>query len=267
MDQYNPGYEGDEAIYPCYGEWEHFLTPDEHNHVKALYAAEVTMVDRWLGYLLETVGLLGLKEDTMVVLMSDHGHYFGDHGLQGKPWGDYGQLYEPMIRQPFIVRQPDGGRSGQRTSALVQPIDLFPTVVQMAELDAPDGLQGRSFVDVLRGQTETHREVAISGRNLDDHWGTVPATVTDNRWSLIYWPNKDLAFKGKPPLQETYPNTGMPERRVDELFDLQTDPDQERNVIADHPKEARRLHARLLDLIEESDVDPAIARTYEPLPG
>jgi arylsulfatase A-like enzyme len=267
VDQYNPGYEGDEAIYPCYGEWEHFLTPDEHNHVKALYAAEVTMVDRWLGYLLETVGLLGLKEDTMVVLMSDHGHYFGDHGLQGKPWGDYGQLYEPMIRQPFIVRQPDGGRSGQRTSALVQPIDLFPTVVQMAELDAPDGLQGRSFVDVLRGQTETHREVAISGRNLDDHWGTVPATVTDNRWSLIYWPNKDLAFKGKPPLQETYPNTGMPERRVDELFDLQTDPDQERNVIADHPKEARRLHARLLDLIEESDVDPAIARTYEPLPG
>ena len=266
VDQYNPGYVGDEAIYPCYGEWEHFLTPEEHHHVKALCAAEVTIVDRWLGHLLDTVGLLGMESNPMVVLMSDRGHYFGDHGLQGKPWGDYGQLYEPMIRQPFIVRQAGLARASERTAALVQPVDLFPTAVEMVGLSAPEGIQVRSFASVLQGETDRYREVAISGRNLDDHWGMVPATVTDDRWSLVYWPNKDLAFKGPPPRQETYPNTGMPERLVDELFDLWADPEQTHNPIAEHPDEARRLHRSLLNLIAETDVDPAIARNYDALP-
>ena len=65
------------------------------------------MVGRRVGYLLETISLLGLRENTLVNLMSDHGHYFADHGLQGKPWGDLGQLYEPMTHIPFIVASPD----------------------------------------------------------------------------------------------------------------------------------------------------------------
>jgi hypothetical protein len=92
--------------------------------------------------------------------------------------------------------------------------------------------------------------------------------VTDGVWSLQYWPNKDLAYKGpKPVRQETYPNTGMPERRVDELFDLRVDPDQSNNVLHEHPQEAARLHAALLELIELGETDAEVARTYEPLPG
>ena len=71
-----------------------------------------------------------------------------------------------------------------------------PAPVAALELAAPD---------------TAHREYAISGRNLNDNWGTVPATVTDGTWSLQYWPNKDLAYEGpKKVRQETYPNTGMP---------------------------------------------------------
>jgi len=242
------------------------MSEAELNHTRALYAAEVTMTDRWLGYFLDTVDLLGLKENTLVLLMSDHGHYFGDHGLQGKPWGDLGQLYEPMIRQAFMLRHP-GGSQGGRSQALVQPVDLFPTLCAMAGLQAPDGLHGRSFAPVIDAPESAHREFAISGRNLDDNWGTVPASVTDGTWSLQYWPNKDLAFKGKPVRQETYPNTGMPERRVDELFDLSVDPDQADNVLQDNPQEAARLHAALRELIELGDTDPEIARTYDTPPG
>jgi hypothetical protein len=137
----------------------------------------------------------------------------------------------------------------------------------MAGLAVPDGLHGQSFAPVIQAPTSTHREFAISGRNLNDNWGTVPATVTDGTWSLQYWPNKDLAYKGKPVRQETYPNTGMPERRVDELFDLRTDPDQARNVLQDNPREGARLHAALRELIELGDTAPEIARTYEPSPG
>ena len=266
VDKYDPGYEGDELLYPCYG-YSNFMTDAELNHVKALYAAEVTMVDRWLGHMLDTVDLLGLNENTMVVLMSDHGHYFGDHGLQGKPWGDFGQLYEEMTHQPFMVRHPDCKRPGKRTPAMVQPCDLFPTVCELADLKLPEGIQGRSYADVVTGSSDSHRDLVISGRNLDDHWGTVPATVSDGTWSLVYWPNKDLAYKGIPPRQETYPCTGMPERRVDELFYLPDDPGQANNVIDQHPAEAGRLHQALLDLIGETDVDPKIEVTYRPVPG
>ena len=199
--------------------------------------------------------------------MSDHGHYFGDHGLQGKPWADLGQLYEPMIRQAFMFKRPQGP-VGTRTEALVQPVDLFPTLCELADLEIPAGLQGQSFASVSESPTQSHRQFAISGRNLNDNWGTVPATVTDGVWSLQYWPNKDLAYKGpKPVRQETYPNTGMPERRVDELFDLRVDPDQSNNVLHEHPQEAARLHAALLELIELGETDAEVARTYEPLPG
>ena len=59
VDQYDPGYEGDEIIYPCYG-FSNYMTEQELNHVRALYAAEVTMVDRWVGMLFDSMRLMGL---------------------------------------------------------------------------------------------------------------------------------------------------------------------------------------------------------------
>tara|TARA_A100001037_G_scaffold298053_2_gene321048 strand:- start:873 stop:1331 length:459 start_codon:yes stop_codon:yes gene_type:complete len=150
---------------------------------------------------------------------------------------------------------------------MVQPCDLFPTVVELAGLKAPQGIQGTSYADVITGSNDSHRDLVISGRNLNDNWGTVPATISDGTWSLIYWPNKDLAYKHKPPRQETYPCTGMSERRVDELFYLPDDPGQQNNVLDANLDEAKRLHQALLDLIAETDVDPDIAVTYKSVPG
>ena len=154
-----------------------------------------------------------------------------------------------------------------RVSGLVQPVDFFPTVCELAGVEAPNGLQGHSFAEQLRGTGSGSRQYAITGRNLNDSWGTVPATITDGEWSLVYWPNKDLKYKNPPVRQETYANIGMPERRVEELFYLPNDPGQEKNVLASHPDEAKRLHAALLDLIAEADVEPEMAATYQRSPG
>ena len=265
VDLYDPGYVGDEVMYPCYGFAKEVMSERELQHVKALYAGEVTMVDRWLGQLFDLIELTGLKENTLVLLMSDHGHYFGDHGLQGKPWGDLGQLYEPMTRLVMMAQHPD--LEPGRTADLVQPVDLFPTVCDLAAVDAPVGLQGHSFADLNRGKGNGSRQYAITGRNLNDSWGTVPATITDGEWTLIYWPNKDLKYQNPPVRMETYSNIGMPERRVEELFYLPDDPGQEQNVLGDYPAEAQRLHTALLDLITEADVDPELAATYQRPPG
>ena len=265
VDLYDPGYEGEEVIYPWYGFSKDIMSEKELNHVKALYAGEVTMVDRWLGRLFETIELTGLKENTLVMLMSDHGHYFGDHGLQGKPWGDLGQLYEPMAHLVMMIQHPEA-KPG-RSSGLVQPVDFFPTVCALAGIEPPAGLQGHSFAAQLRGEGEGSRQYAITGRNLDDSWGTVPATITDGEWSLVYWPNKDLQYKSPPVRTEAYSNIGMPERRVEELFYLPDDPDQQQNVLTEHPQEAKRLHAALLQLIAEAGVEAELAATYQRPPG
>jgi arylsulfatase A-like enzyme len=265
VDMYDPGYEGDELIYPQYGFIKDIMSEREAQHVRALYAAETTMVDRWLGYLQDSIELFGLKENTMVVLMSDHGHYFGDHGLQGKPWGDLGQLYEPMARLCFMVQHPDA--TPGRASGLVQPVDLFPTVCELSGLSAPQGLQGQSFAGQLLGKDSGQREYAITGRNLNDDWGTVPATITDGEWTLVYWPNKDLDYKFKAPRKEYHPHTGFPERRVEELFYMPDDPGQEKNVLAQNLEHAQRLHKALLELIDTTDVEAEIARTYQRPPG
>ena len=265
VDMYDPGYEGDELIYPCYGFVEDIMSERESQHVKALYAGEVTMVDRWLGQLFSLIELTGLRDNTMILVMSDHGHYFGDHGLQGKPWGDLGQLYEPMTRLVMMVQHPEA-QPGRRDD-LVQPVDFFPTVCELSGLTEPKGLQGYSFADVLRGQGSGSREYAITGRNLNDSWGTVPATITDGDWSMVYWPNKDLEYQNPPVRMETYSNIGRPHRRVDELFYLPDDPEQANNVLDAHTDEAERLHRALRDLIIRTDVEPELAATYQPPPG
>ena len=119
----------------------------------------------------------------------------------------------------------------------------------------------------LLGRQGDRRSYAITGRNLDDHWGTVPATVTDGEWTLVYWPNKDLAYRGKPVRTERHRTIGYPERRVDELFYMPDDPAQQHNVLESHPDEAQRLHQALLALMAGADVDVEIARTYRRLPG
>ena len=196
----------------------------------------------------------------MVVLMSDHGHYFGDHGLQ-EAVGDLGQLYEPMAHLCFMVQHPqaDPGRS----DALVQPVDLFPTICEVSGVSAPQGLQGQSFAGALLGRVGDRRSYAITGRNLDDHWGTVPATVTDGEWTLVYWPNKDLAYRGKPVRTERHRTIGYPERRVDELFNAGRS-GAKRGIKA--PAEAKRLHRRCWRWLK-TDSDAHIAQTYRRLPG
>ena len=149
----------------------------------------------------------------------------------------------------------------------MQPVDLFPTVCELSGVSAPQGLQGQSFAGALLGKVGDRRSYAITGRNLDDHWGTVPATVTDGEWTLVYWPNKDLAYRGKPVRTERHRTIGYPERRVDELFYMPNDPEQKRCVLAEHPADAKRLHEALLALVEETDADANIAQTYRRLPG
>ena len=251
-----PGYDGQHIIFPQYGHCD-YMTPEELNHVRALYAGEVSMVDTWIGYLVDTVDRLGLLDNTLIVQMSDHGHLFGDHGLEGKPGGQLGTIYEPTARIPLIIRHPDGLGAGERIQPIIQPPDILPTVLEFLDVPIPDTVQAKSIWPMIRGDVDRIHDYGVSGRfplgtmysytaATFDGWAgpdrvASPLTIVDEEWSLICAP-------------DTWPS---------HLYNLDQDPDQLNDVIADHPAVAARMHKALLDFLKEMGAPPERIAKFE----
>lgn len=215
---YDPGYTGEEVISPRYG-WADIMTEPELRHMRALYAAEVTMVDRWVGLLLDKIEQLGLLENTLLIFTSDHGTLLGEHGVVGKPWAALGadpNLYDELARIPLIVYMPRAKMSGTRLDTLVQPVDLFPTILEAVGLGEriPADVHGRSLLPLLRGERTVQREHACYGRYHE------AVNVTDGRWTAFVWPEGD-------------------ERSA--LYDCAEDPGQQRNLLHEAPEQFGRL--------------------------
>ena len=258
----DPSFSGDAVIYPQYGRGD-YLTDAERNHVRALYAGLVTCADRWVGRLLETLDTVGLAKNTLVVYLSDHGHLFGDHDLQGKPTGPFGRLYEVTTRVPLLIRHPGGLGAGQRIDGLAQHPDLLPTVLEFLGIPVPSTVQGQSLWPLIEGRARNVHAYAFSGRysrtaggrprdprahqdaTAFDGWvgtdqGGEPITVTTEEWSYVY----------------------SPAGNIRELYNLRADPDQRVNVVAAHPDVAKRFHAAFLDFMASIEAPPERIRVY-----
>lgn len=253
----DPAFDGEAIIYPRYGRGD-YMSSAERNHVRALYAALVTAVDRWIGRLLEKLDTLGLSRDTLLIYLSDHGHLFGDHELQGKPTGPYGRLYEVTNRVPLLIRHPEGVGAGRRVAGLVQHPDILPTVLEFLGIPAPGGIHGKSLWPLIEGNALRLRTHAFSGR-FSRSAGEAPArdaasfdggasgqamgepiTVTTEEWALLVPPG----VEGR------------------ELYHLPSDPRQEHNLIAERPEVARDLHAALVDFLRETGASSERIRLY-----
>lgn len=236
VDLYNPDYAGEEVIYPAYAPPD-YLTDDELEHVRALYAAEITMVDHWLGILLDEIDTLGLTDHTIVILTSDHGILLGEHNRVGKAWDHEGHyecypLYEELTHIPLMIRVPD--KTPRRIEALAQPADLMPTILEIAGAIDPGTMQGVSLAPVVDGEQGTARTVAVSSRSLRTSRSIRPRiTVTDGQWTLIH--GADHADS--------------------ELYYLPDDPQQQTNLIVSQCNVARNLHAHLISFLESTGVE------------
>lgn len=237
----DPDEEVENVIYPQYGRCD-YMTKPELKRVRALYAGEVTMVDTWTGQLLDTVDRLGLRESTLIVFTSDHGHLFGEHGLEGKPGGMLGRLYEITTRIPLIIRHPKGIGSGQRIDAIVQPPDILPTILEFLEIPIPKTVHGSSVWPLVRGEAEAIRNHAFSGRFpgsafealIYDGWAgpftaVSPVTVTKTQWALICSPDPSKS----------------------ELYNLDADPQQETNLIEQKPEIAAEMRRALIAFMNQ----------------
>jgi len=184
------------------------LPPEEfaHRKLQAAYYAMIELIDTEFGRLLDDLDAQGQREDTIVIFTSDHGEMLGDHGLTLKGC----RFYEGLVRVPLLIRWPGRFREGLVSDALVELLDLAPTLYEAAGLGIPYWVQGRSLGPVLAGDARRHRDaVRCEFYGAIDYPDQTHATMyCDGRWKLVTYHGKE----------------------IDELYDLQADPWEHRDL-------------------------------------
>ena len=194
----------------------------------AQYDAEIAYVDVALARFLNRLDELGLAEETLVVVYSDHGEVLDDH----EGWFDHHGLYDANVRIPLIMRCPGRIPAGLRLGGFVRTLDLAPTILDFLGLaDAPEAarLEGASALPLIREG---------SGRGLADELYLTESTwmrkrgIRTHEWKLIAALEPD--FHGMPATQ---------------LFHLSSDPGEQRNLAEERPEVVEGLRARLADWV------------------
>jgi arylsulfatase A-like enzyme len=145
---YDEGYEGKEPLDDKYGT-DDYLTDRQLLRMRALYAGEVTMMDRWLGKFIERAHELGVMERTLLVVVSDHGHLLGEHGYTGKP--PYA-LYPELTDTVLMVRHPQGEGAGKSSDFYASTHDVAPTILGFLGVEQPEPMDGQDLAPILQGK-------------------------------------------------------------------------------------------------------------------
>lgn len=148
--------------------------------VKQYFYAMVSHVDEAVGRLLATLEASGQADNTIVVFTSDHGDALGDYGRIAK--GPFN--YDSVLHVPCLVRWPGELPAGRRVGAMLEAIDLYPTLCGLSDVDVPVGVKGRDFAATWRGQSDAGRDdVLVEHRQIGP--GTAVKTLRDRRWKYF----------------------------------------------------------------------------------
>ncbi len=208
------------------------LTEREKQGIIASYYTSVEFLDRNIGLVLDTLERLGLADNTLVILIGDHGYCLGHHGRFEKH-----TLFEIAVRAPLLMRLPERIPARKATDALIEFVDIFPTVLDYCGLSVPANVQGKSVKPLLEGKTDRHRDVIFA-----EYAENEEAMLRTQRWHFIYG-------TGKRQRQDGY-QTGWPlSGRTVQLYDVINDPDEFTNL-AKRPEHAKLVEQFTRDLAE-----------------
>jgi len=222
------------------------LPTEEKENIIALYDAEILYTDEVLiGELMTTLKELNLYHRSLIIITSDHGEEFYEHGS----WGHGQDLYDESLRIPLIIKFPEvasGRVKGKRIEELVRLIDVLPTVVDFLGLKGEDEIltqvDGRSLLPMIQGKENSLREslAEVAADVLSSHLPQRTALIFQGNKLIVNQPFKPEAFKFF-----AYPPPQLPQV---ELYDLIQDPQETENLGAKKPKLVRQSIRHLEDL-------------------
>ena len=215
---YDPEDDVADLVQSPYYFWKDSVSERELKRLQANYAGEVSLCDRWFGHFIESLKVSGRWDDTIVAVISDHGHNLGydpkDKGLvskQGFP------LTRGVADLVLMVRHPSGEGAGMKCDKLVQNFDLTATLLGMADVKPNPAMEGINFWPMVLDESLEIRDHTTTG------WGSVVTVVNKEWWySATLW--------GEQPM----------------LFSMTDDPMLITNVAADHPDVCKRMHEMAL---------------------
>jgi uncharacterized sulfatase len=242
--------------------------PEEtRREVIAHYWAMVDLLDDQVGRILGALDDRGIADDTVVVFTSDHGDWLGDHGLFQKGLPHTREL----TRIPWIVRWPGVAEPGRRVEAPVSQIDLMPTLLDAAGVDAPYGVQGESLRPVLAGEADRTRPFALVEHRHEafredsffvrNTTGEQVPEMQDLQDNLVNWTDDDIHVKTVYADSHRLSYVTGIDREYGELFDLAADPGETDNLWGDEPELRCELMPRLVEALIHAD-DPLPERKY-----
>jgi arylsulfatase A-like enzyme len=205
---YSDGYQGRDPIVPNYGT-SNWIGDRQLERMKALYSAEVTMVDRWLGRFLDRMEELNLFENTLLILLSDHGVAHGEHGYTGKPDN---VLWPEVTDIPFYIRHPEGKGAGQTSDYYASTHDVAPTILGFLGIEPQLEMDGQDLSPLLEGSEPGPRPHFTLGYN------------------QYVWAR-----------DERYVMFSVNNRSRPHLYDLRSDPDMDKNIAGGNRDIVRRM--------------------------
>jgi choline-sulfatase len=212
----------------------------ERVYLSALYDGGVIESDRWVKYFLESLGEIGLRDRTLIVVTSDHGEDLGEHYANRA--GDHGHaLHDDQVMVPLILHNPVERYAVRQVRAQVRTMDIFPTIAEILRVPHESDRGGESFLPLLRDEVSEGR-IAYGGM-VDAGPRRQFVRYLGHKYIEVVGPAK----KGRdlvPPPPEV------------QLFDLTVDPGEKNNLADESPELVRRFHAMLGSLVNEGQAEP-----------
>jgi arylsulfatase K len=208
--------------------WMHGFSDDTVRLVRRIYFAMIAEVDAMAGQMLKTLDELDLADSTYVIFSSDHGEMAMEHRQFYKM-----APYEPSVRVPLLIRGP-GVRKNSQTDTLVSLVDVYPTLMDMAGLPQPRGLDGYSLMPLLQGGRSRHPGWVLS-ENHESSCCTGTFMLRQGDWKYI-------AYAGMAPL----------------LFNLRDDPGEVHDLAGSRADKVRELDAVLKQVVDYEQVDAKV---------
>jgi len=218
------------------------LTAHEWAMQRALYDGSTACLDHRIGLLYDELKRTGVLDRTLFIVFGDHGDDIGEHADVGYSYHSQNGVWDTVCHTPLICRLPGVFEGGRRIEHLVQIIDIFPGLLDLLEIEAPEARQSIQGLSLMGALEEPIREFALIEAQTPKHvlrriWSTHPEH--DPRW--VY-----KAYKAARTLEHKYIWTSTGE---DLLFDIVKDPDEQWNIIGERPELARELRQKIEELL------------------